>query len=330
MTTTIDRVLRSNLKLKHLQLLIALDQFRHLGRTAEFLSVSQPAVSKSLAEIERMFDTALFERSTKGTEPTATGETVIRFARHVIAEYEKTRDALQTAQDGSAGRVSVGAMVVATPVLLAQAMVRFKQAMPAATALVEEGDLTRLLPRLRMGELDFIVGRLEPGYAAPDLHTEVLCQEPMCLVCAPQHPLAGLKRVSWAQLHAQHWVMPPPWATSRTKLHQLFYKNRLNPPADCVESTSFLVTLTQVQVQSAIGFVARNVGLSLQAQGLAHVLPVALPMDLPALGLICLGKQSLSPAAQSLVSAIREVAGAWPGPEKAGTTFPRVRGQTCG
>lgn len=311
MTTTIDRVLRSNLKLKHLQLLIALDQFRHLGKTAEFLSVTQPAVSKTLGEIERMFEAVLFLRSTRGTEPTPTGETVIRFARHVIAEYEKTRDALQSAQDGSAGRVSVGAMVVATPVLLVQALQRFKQAMPAATVLVEEGDLTRLLPRLRMGELDLIVGRLEPGYAAPDLHTEALCQEPMCLICAPDHPLRQDKRVGWARLQQERWVMPPPWATSRTKLHQLFYKNRLNPPTDCVESASFLVTLSQVTELGAIGFVADNVGRKLQSQGLAHVLPVALPMELPPLGLIRLQGRALSPTAEKLSQAVREIAAGW-------------------
>src|SRR5688572_4495469 len=63
--TQIDRVLRSNLKLKHLQLLVALDQFRHLGRAAEFLSLTQPAVSKTLAEIEKLFGLALFDRSTR-------------------------------------------------------------------------------------------------------------------------------------------------------------------------------------------------------------------------------------------------------------------------
>jgi DNA-binding transcriptional LysR family regulator len=312
MTTAIDRVLRSNLKLKHLQLLTALDQFRHLGRTAEFLSVSQPAVSKTLGEIERMFNAKLFDRSTKGTEPTATGQTVIGFARRVIAEYEKTRQALATTQDGSAGRVTVGAMVVATPVLLTQAMVRFKQAMPAATVLIEEGDLTRLLPRLRMGELDVIVGRLEPGYAAPDLQTEALCQEPMRLICAPQHPLAALQRVSWAQLQSQRWVMPPPWATTRTKLHQLFYKNRLNPPTDCIETTSLLTTVSHVQALGAIGFVARNVGQSLASQGLAHVLPVALPMELPPLGIIWRTDHAPGPAGQQLLAEIREVARQWP------------------
>ena len=308
MTTTIDRVLRSNLKLKHLQLLIALDQFRHLGRTAEFLSVSQPAVSKTLGEIERMFGTALFERSTKGTEPTPTGQTVIGFARRVIADYEKTRDALEVAQSGAAGRVSVGAMVVAIPVLLTRAMQLFKQGMPAASVLVEEGDLTRLLPRLRMGELNMIVGRLEPGYAAPDLHTEVLYKEGMCLICSPEHPLAASKRVSWASLQNQRWVMPPPWATSRTKLHQLFYKNRLNPPTDCVETSSYLVTVSQVRELGAIGFVASNVGQHLQAQGLGCVLPVKLPMDLPPIGIMTLAGRDDNATAEALKVAIRSAA----------------------
>jgi len=311
MTTTIDRVLRSNLKLKHLQLVIALDQFRHLGRTAEFLSVTQPAVSRMLAEIEKMFGSALFVRSTKGTEPTTTGQTVIRFARQVIAEYEKTRDALDMAQAGAVGRVSVGAMAVAIPVLLAQAMCTFKQAMPAATVLVEEGDLTRLLPRLRMGELELIVGRLEPGYAAPDLHTEVLCAEPMRLICSPRHPLATRQRVTWAQLQTQRWVMPPPWATSRTKLHQLFYKNRLNPPTDCMESASYLATLAFVQTQNAIGFVARNVAHHLQALGLVRVLPVALPMELPPIGVMTLAGKLQGTAALKLVEGLRGAAAGW-------------------
>ena len=69
----------------------------------------------------------------------------------------------------------------------------------ANSVLVEEGDLTRLLPRLRVGELDLIVGRLEPGYAAPDLDTEALYEETMKVVVRPDHAL--LQRgaaLSWA------------------------------------------------------------------------------------------------------------------------------------
>lgn len=106
--------------------------------------------------------------------------------------------------------------------------------------------------------------------------------------------------------------MPPPWATSRTKLHQLFYKNRLNPPTDCVETASLLVAISQLQERLAIGFVARNVAQHLQAQGLVHILPVALPMELPPLGLIRLAEPTPSPTAQQLSTAIREVAIRWP------------------
>jgi DNA-binding transcriptional LysR family regulator len=81
----IDRVLRSDIKLRHLHLLVALDRFRHLGRTAEFLAVSRPAVSRMLTEVEAMLGDKLFEHSTRGTEPTVAGISLIRFARSVLA-----------------------------------------------------------------------------------------------------------------------------------------------------------------------------------------------------------------------------------------------------
>src|SRR5258706_11150847 len=83
----IDRVMRSNLKLRHLQLLVALDELRHVGRAAEFLSISQPAVSKTLAEIERMYGLSLFDRSTRGTVPTASGSGLLRFPRSVLPNH---------------------------------------------------------------------------------------------------------------------------------------------------------------------------------------------------------------------------------------------------
>lgn len=304
----IDRVLRSNLKLRHLQLLVALDQFRHLGRAAEFLALTQPAVSKTLAEIERLFDLALFTRSTRGTEPTAYGASVVRFARSVLADFDRTRDEIAAVASGAAGRVRVGAMVVATPVLLAQAVARLKARSAQTTVLVEEGDLTRLLPRLRLGELDLFVGRLEPGYAAPDLETEALYPEPMCLVVRPGHPLAAQRRVAWPALARLPWVMPPPWASSRVKLHQMFYKHRHDPPVDVVETASFLAALTFVQSRDAVAFWARSVARHHQGLGLVQVLDTAVPIELPPVGLITLRGRGLPPAARALVEALRGVA----------------------
>ncbi|MGI9151819.1 MAG: LysR substrate-binding domain-containing protein [Limnohabitans sp.] len=305
---SIDRVLRSNLKLKHLQLLVALDQLRHLGKTAEFLAITQPAVSKTLAEIERLFDLTLFKRSTRGTEPTAYGESVVRFAKSVLSEFERTKEDLEATATGASGKTNVGAMVVAMPTLLSPAIQRLKQTSEKTRVMVEEGDLTRLLPRLRRGELDLLVGRLEPGYAAPDLHTEALYQDPMCLVVQRDHALSKKRKVAWSELTQWPWVLPPPWASSRTKLVQIFHQHGLNPPTNLVESASFLAILNAVTEQQAIGFVAQEVGLHFAKKGLFKILPTQLAMDLPPIGLITLRGQEPSQATQQLMAHLRQVA----------------------
>jgi DNA-binding transcriptional LysR family regulator len=311
--SAIDRVMRSNLKLRHLQLLVALDQFRHLGRAAEFLSLTQPAVSKTLAEIERLFDLDLFVRSTRGTEPTAYGQTVVRFARSVLSDYERTREEIAAVASGAAGRTSVGAMVVAMPVLVARAVELLKARSAQTTVSVEEGDLTRLLPRLRVGELDLFVGRLEPGYAAPDLEMEALYEEPMCIVAPPTHALAGKARPRWADLALTAWVVPPPWASSRIKLYQQFYKNGLNPPVDTIESASFLATLAFMQQRPALGFWARSVARHFERQGLVKILKIAVDIELPPVGLITMRGRLRTPASQQLIDCLRRSAMSLPG-----------------
>jgi len=321
----IDRVLRSNLKLKHLQLVVALDEFRHLGRSAEFLSLTQPAVSKSLAEIERMFGLDLFVRSTRGTEPTAYGHKVARFARSVLADFDRTREDIATISSGGAGRIRVGAMVVATPGLLAQAVCRLKAASPHTTVSIEEGDLSRLLPRLRVGELDFIVGRLEPGYAAPDLETEALYQEPMRVIVAPDHALAKARSPGWRDLATQAWVVPPAWASSRLKLHQMFYKHRLDPPADVIESASFLVTLTFLRQRHCVAFVAGDVARHLEAEHLAKALRIEVPIELPPVGILQWRHGLRTPAVLRLLAELRSVARAREGvPRRRRTTVQQA------
>lgn len=265
-------------------------------------------MSKTLAEIERLFELPLFVRSTRGTEPTDYGQALVRFARSVLADFERTREEIAAVGSGSAGRVRVGAMVVATPVLLARAIDLLKAGSAQTTVLMEEGDLTRLLPRLRLGELDLLVARLEPGYAAPDLQTDAFYDEPMCIVCAPQHALARRRQVGWADLARQPWVMPPPWASSRIKLNQQFYKHQLNPPVDVIETATFLVTLNSLQVRSAIGFWARSVATHYQQQGLVQVLPIAVPIELPPVDLITLRGRLRTPACELMATCLWQAA----------------------
>ncbi|EHK65608.1 LysR substrate-binding domain-containing protein [Achromobacter arsenitoxydans] len=304
----LDRVFRSNLKLRHLQLVVALDEFRHLGRTAEFMAVSQPAVSRMLSEVEAMLGLALFDRSVRGTEPTPAGHAVVRFARGVLAQYERTRDEIDAAASGAAGKTRVGAMAVAMPVLLARAVRALKARSARATVQIEEGDLTHLLPKLRLGELDLFVGRLEPGYAAPDLQTEALFDEPMVAIAAPGSPIAGMAQPEWADLAALPCVMPPPWASLRVKLEQQFHRHGLQPSSDLMETSSYLATLTFVGERGGVGFLAQSAARRFERQGLCRILDVPLSLALPPVGIITLRGAGLPAASVQLIECLREAA----------------------
>ena len=229
----------------------------------------------------------------------------MRFARSVLADYERTRDEIAAEASGAAGRTRVGSMVVAMPVLLAGAVKLLKERSAQATVLVEEGDLTHLLPKLRLGELDLFVGRLEPGYAAPDLVTEALFNEPMVIVVRRDHPLARKRKLSWGDITGLPCVLPPPWASLRIKIEQTFYRFGLHPPLDIVETSSFLALHTFVQERGAAGFLARSVGLHYQKEGSLRVLALEVPIELPPIGLITVRGRRLTSSSEQMMSCLR-------------------------
>jgi DNA-binding transcriptional LysR family regulator len=305
--TPLDRILRSNLKLKHFQLLVALDRSRSVGRAADALSITQPAVSKSLAEIERTLGLRLFERTARGIHPTPFGEAIVRFARSTLADFERTSDELAALASGARGRTTVGTMVVATPVLLARGIALLKARSPETTVLVEEGDLAALVPKLRGGELDLVVGRLEPAHAASDLETEALYNEPMVVVSRPDDPLARRRKLAWRDLASQPWVVPPPWASMRRKFEQTLHANGLEAPRDIVEAASFLAIVSLVRERSALAFMARSVAQAFERQALVSVLAIAFRQPMPPVGLIRLRGGRRPPSADQLAECLRRV-----------------------
>ena len=120
----LDWYIRANLKPKHMQILIALDELRQVGRVASYLNVSQPAISKTLTELERGLGVELFVRSPKGLLPTRYGQSLIKLSRSVLLEFDVTHQELQQLASGAVGRLRVGVMPVAAPALAPMALIR--------------------------------------------------------------------------------------------------------------------------------------------------------------------------------------------------------------
>jgi DNA-binding transcriptional LysR family regulator len=258
-----------------------------------------------LSEVEEMLDLQLFDRSRRGTEPTIAGVSIVRFARSVLAEYERTREEIEGLEKGVAGRTKVGFMVVAMPTLLAPAIAQLKGESKAATVLMEEGDLTQLLPKLRIGEIDLFVGRLEPGYASPDLQTEPLYNEKMKVVVKKGHELTRTKNIKWNDLRNLRFVTPPSWASMKVKLEQQFFKHGLQPPSDIIETASFLGQITFVCEQNSAALMAQSVAEHFAQRELIEILDIEVPVDVPPVGLITLRGRNPTPITQRLAEIMR-------------------------
>lgn len=303
-----NRALRSHVKLRQLKLLVALDELRHLGKAADSLCITQPAVSKSLAEIEAVFGTRLFTRSVRGTHPTPDGELVIRLAHVVLSELDQTVEELAARARGVTGRISIGAVGPTAHLLLARTVHLIKQQSPTTTVMVEEDSLQPLLGRLRSGKVEAVLTRLEPIQLDPDIEVVQLYDEPAAVICGRKHRLARQRHVDWAMLCEQPWVVPSRFGSMLPKLKEMFAVQGHAPPADLVVGMSLLSALLLVQERSSVCLLARSAAWHFERSGLAKILPVNFPLALAPVGALHRRTRQPSSGLTLLMACVRQAA----------------------
>src|SRR5262249_41092556 len=149
----------TRLKMRQVRLLVALDEHRNMHRAAASVAMSQPAATRLLGDLERLLGLRLFERGARGVTPNAYGESMVRHARVMLSALDHSRDELNALLQGTTGKIVVGTLLVAAPVLVPRAVARFKQRHPMHTVVIREGTTATLTAALQRGEIDIVVGR---------------------------------------------------------------------------------------------------------------------------------------------------------------------------
>ena len=299
--------LRSNLKLKHLNLLVALDDFRNVGKVAEYLYTTQPSVSKTLADIEATFGADLFKRSTRGTHPTPSGELLIRFARETLASLDRAGAELNALEGGGFGRVNLGTMVLGASDMIPRGIRLMKEQSAHTTVRIEEGSTEILLRRLKLGELDVVISRLETAVDVPDLATEFLYDESIVIASHPDHPFVNRRQIEWAELSEQPWVTTLPGTFSRSKFDMVFGQHGVDVPTDVSETGSFLPLLTLTRERRALATMPGSLVRYFEDLGLLSVIPVTFMSATGGIGIITLHSRATSAAAALLIECMRKV-----------------------
>lgn len=276
----------THLKPRHAELLIALDETRHLGRAAERLHMSQPAASKALAQLEEQVGYALFERTALGTRPTVAGMVMIRHARHSQGSAARVAAELQAAQQRGASLLRLGTLPSAAATVAPQLIAALGARVPALEVTLVEGVLNDLLEKLAADELDIVLGRLGSRLLPPDCESIRLYDEPICIVAAPGHALTRRRDLRLDDLLEGPWLLPLPQTMMHERLELAFGQAGAALPAARMHTNSLLATLAQVAHSDWLAAMPLAIAHYYRRQGALAILPVRIDANFGAIGAV--------------------------------------------
>lgn len=292
------------LRLRHLEILLAVEQNGSLSATAEALGVSQPAVSQWLAEIEAALGVSLFVRG-RQIQPTAYLAAVLRHAHRMIADSRHLEQELELVTSGVMGIVRIGSMQVASVGLTPKALLTLKaQTQPVRVDVVED-IATGLWARFERRELDLIVGRLDERAFGTRISSEALFKDPHCMVTGRSHPLLKVRKLTWAKAASYPWILPSTNTPLRRAIDLTFVDHGLAPPLPWFESASSTVNQALMQASDCISVMSGTAARHYEAMGLLSVLSLQLKSDVGPVGMVWDAQQP-SAALKRVLQAFRE------------------------
>ncbi|RDI97024.1 LysR family transcriptional regulator [Dyella solisilvae] len=194
-----------NISLRQLRAFLAVARQQHFRRAADHLHLSQPAVSRYIAELEAELGVRLFDRTTRAVVPTEAGRYLEGAIGRVLDELEGVLDHVQSEGERRRGKVHVASVPTLSAGLMPQCIADCARRYPELTIQLHDQSQTQVLDAVLGGEVDFGVAIAPPANAEFD--SESILRDPFVLVCRPDHALARLDRVPWRKLQGQPLVL---------------------------------------------------------------------------------------------------------------------------
>jgi DNA-binding transcriptional LysR family regulator len=302
-----DRV-GSRIKLRDLHILLAVVEWKSMAEAARHLAVSQPVVSRAIAELEHALGIRLLDRTPQGVEPTVYGRTLLIRGLAVFDELRGSVKDIKFLTDPTAGELRIGSnQAIATGVLVA-ILDRLSAQRPRLAFQVTLGDAATLLHHdLRERNIDLFFGRML-DIEEDDLNTEMLFEDPLFVVAGINSRWTRRRELALKDLIDEAWTMLPPGSNAGALIKDAFRASGLGIPHVAVASDS-------AQQQSALvgtgRFLAILPGSYLKFNGKRFglkALPVKLPIPPRRIGVVTLKNRTLSPLAQLFIKCTRDVA----------------------
>jgi len=289
------------LTLRQLQALLAIADAGSIGAAARELGVTQPVLSRILAQLERSAGVSLVRRGARGTVLTPSGMSLAARARTIAAELKRCEEDLQLMRGETGGLISIAASPVPMMMVVPAGIRQLLQTLPDAEVLVTEIVYPNLVDAFRNQRIDFAIGPVPSGGLGADLRIEPLFQVDGVIAVARDHPKRGVR--SLAALRSEPWIIMGPMHGPGAVVAQLFESHGIAPPRCKVTLDTVWSAIEMIRRTGFVGWVPRPIAES----ALDRVRIVRVREALPPLqiGLITRTDTLLTTAARALMSAIR-------------------------
>lgn len=294
------------MKLNHLRIVVAVLERGSIRSAARQLGMAQPAITRSIQELERELGVQIFERTKTGMITTPVGEMVIRRAKVVQVELQRTLDEVEHFKGREVGKISIGLSTAAHVAILPKILGPFRRRFPKVRLKLTEGLFPNLEADIRDGLIDLYVGPVPKERKSDDLVIEHLFPNRRIIIGRHGHPLAHATTVR--QLVDASWVTTPVMPDTENEVNAIYSAVGLAPPNIVAEAHSAMSIISAVassdllapMPQQWIDFVSRS--------NLVIRIPVVETTYAPPICVVHQARSPLAPAAQYLKDLIHRAA----------------------
>lgn len=305
--STMDR----RIKFRHLRCFIEVARLKSVVKAASVLHISQPAISKTVQELEELLGVVLFEPNRRTMLLTGAGEIFLRYASASVTALKQGVRMVGGDEMSPEHAFTVGALPTAAarilPATLAHVTERYERLRPR----VVTGANDVLMAQLRLGDLDLVIGRMAAPETMTGFNFEHLYSERIALVVRPEHPLLRMDTFVPAAIAQYQLLMPPPGSVISSTVERYMIANSIQPGAGVIETVSDSFARGYLLQTDAIWFISEGVVTEDAARGLLALLPAYTEDTLGPVGLTTRADAVLSLSAQIFIAALREITAGW-------------------
>ena len=297
-----------HMKLHDLHILMAVVQAGSMNKAAAVLNMTQPAVSRSIAELERTVGVSLLDRNARGVEPTAYGRALLNGGTVVFDDLRQALRNIEFLADPTAGEVRIGCSSILATSFVSAVIERLLQRYPKIAFHLVIGRIEVLHRELSERNVDVVIAQRLGPIADERLDFEFVFDASFVVAAGAQNPWIRRRRIGLAELVNESWTLPPRTSVLGSTAMEAFRASGLDYPR-----TTVFVVPTEVRINLlmrgnyltiladfALRFPARRSEIK--------VLPVELPLDRVQVGIVTLKNRTLSPVVRLFIDAAHEVA----------------------